>query len=199
MAYLTSFSLLLLQIICFVFMYNKNAEFLSLILLLVVHLLFLLQFVSLNQNGLYVTVLPFFFLGWNGKLPLSILFIASWILLLTTFSIFINTYCRIRGVYTSIGKEVHLGSRRNYKMKENVKISIICGTIFLWVLFGCEIIRIPPSTFQNKLFSSFYQAVQKSSNNLILLTSCLSLIISSSSIVLAQQWESTMKIITTPI
>ena len=44
-----------------------------------------------EESAIYVTILPFIFLGWNENLPLAIIFTVSWILLLTTFSIFINT------------------------------------------------------------------------------------------------------------
>lgn len=203
MAYLTSFVLLSLQIICFVFMYNKKAEFLSIILLLALHVIFLLQFVTLNRNGLYVTVLPFLLLGWDGRLPLSVLFVISWILLLTTFAIFVNTYRRLHGTYGSIDKEVDLGDRINYTLKENVKRSVLFSTIIMWVLFGYEIIGASMISHlvrqnQNRYLNQLYWSVQKSSNNVILFTSCLSLTTTSFSIYLADQFDKKMNVITNP-
>lgn len=195
MAYITSFALLLLQIICFSFMYNKKSEFLSLILILVLHVLFLLQFVSLNRNGIYFTIFPYIFFGWDGKVPLSIIFILSWILLLTAIAIFVDTYRRLHGAYRSIDKEVDLGDRMNYQWKENVKISILCSTAIMWIIFGYEIITTSV-LLQNNFFYSIYRAMQKSSTNLIIMTSFLSLFTTSGSVYLANQFNNKMNIIT---
>ena len=185
-----SLYLFILQTICFVFMYVKNVEFLAFILFLVMHILLLFQYLSLNRNGNVITIIPFIIMKWDGKLPLDVFFLISWGLLLTALSFLVSTYSRLQNAYTSVGKSVNLGDKKNYKTKNYLKQYIICSTFFLWILVGCETIDFSTVLINQRL---------KNSNNLLLLTTYLSLITSSISVYLSNHFGNEMKIITTPI
>ena len=196
MEYFTSISLFVLQTVCFIFMYQKNVEFLSFILILVMHIFLLFQYLSLSRNGNIISIVPFIIMGWDGKVPLDILFIISWGLLLTSISFLVNTYHRLQNMYTSVGKSVNLGDKKNYKIKNNLKKSIIFGTLFLWVLFCCETIKFSPISYSVRFLAD---AMEKSSNNLLLSTTYLSLITSSISVYLSNNFSNAMKIISSPV
>jgi hypothetical protein len=81
-----------------------------------------------------MTIIPYNILGWDGKIPLKLIFIISWSLLLVANSILINTFRILHTKYSEYGKEVNLGDPNNYNLKDNLKISMICSTILLWGL-----------------------------------------------------------------
>jgi hypothetical protein len=125
-----------------------------------------------------MTIIPYNIFGWDGKIPLKIIFLMSWTLLLVANSILINTYRVLHRKFSEYGSAINLGDPKNYNMKDNLKTLMICNTILLWGLL------LYPFNI-NK-------------NEIMLVLSITTLTISSVSVYLSQQLGNNTKTITTP-
>jgi hypothetical protein len=123
-----------------------------------------------------MTIIPYNIFGWDGKIPLRIIFLISWSLLLVANSILINTFRILHSKYSEYGKEIDLGDPKNYNLKDNLKISMICSTILLWGLL-------------------FFPSNE---DRMMMALSIIALTTSSISIYLSQQLGNNTKTISTP-
>lgn len=125
--YLSIFSFLVLYIICFVFLFNKNKEIISFVLLTVFHSFFILYIIQtfslfLNKNANFITMF-----AWAGIFISLIFKLIGLILLLVTFSHF-----NLIGV-TKGKKNKKLPSNFDKKLK-NYKIIFQVNMVFIGVL-----------------------------------------------------------------
>lgn len=104
-------------IICFIFMCIKETEFFCFILLYILNLYFLISFLSQDKSG--------------TMKKMSI--IIGWVLLFVANTILIKTYISLHNVYAS--RPIDFGDIKNLEIKNNLKITLILGTISLWILY----------------------------------------------------------------
>lgn len=166
-------------LLCFIFFYNKNTEHLCFILLIVLHTCFLFLLFTSPDNGTFLKLIPFF--GWDGKIPLKIVFFCSWGLLVVANSFIINTYRLLHATFAPKEKQIHFGAKQNYKDKEILKISFIFSTVLLFSLY----------------LTSKYLRLGNFNYYLILLT-VLSLTSSSFSLYISERLAQNTKNISTP-
>lgn len=187
MAYITTISLFLLQILTFFFMYNKNSEYLCILLLMCLHIIFLLQFVTLNRKHYSLQILPSSIFGsMQYFVPFGMIFLLLWILVLITISFLINTYRRL---YASVEKGINLGDSKNYDIKNYIKIMTIFLTFFLWIVFCIEIFDLSFITKYN-----FYPIITTNIN----LIPIVVFLVAFYSIYLAIKLHNNTRIITNP-
>jgi hypothetical protein len=136
--------------------------------------------------------------GWDGKIPLRIIFIISLILLVIANSLLINTYRLLHAQYEKVGKPIDLGDPKNYSTKDTLKITMICNTILLWIL----LIYSEYKTIQIKLpqnyFGMFLDDVNKGINNQKIFFSTISIMFSCLNIYLSNKLAKNTKTISTP-
>lgn len=172
-------------IICIVFLYRANTEYLCFVLFMVLHIFTLTLFVASGIGkgmGNMITFIPFTIFIWNGQIPISVVFIIGWICLLVANTNLINTYRGLHTVFGTVGKPIDLGDPKNYELKDNLKISMIICTILLWSLF----------TFNNIDLLS-----PKSKNKILICVSIGTLFLSSLSVYFSQQLSNNTMTITT--
>jgi hypothetical protein len=81
-----------------------------------------------------MTIIPYTIFGWDGSIPLKLIFIISWILLMVANSLLINTYRILYTKYAKLEQPIDLGDSKNYDIRDRLKILMICNTILLWIL-----------------------------------------------------------------
>lgn len=131
--YLSLFSFLLLYIICFIFLFNKDKEVISFVLLTVFHLFFILYIIQtfslfLNKQINFITIF-----AWSG-IFISLLFkLIGLILLLITFSHFhligINKGKKNKKLPSNFDKKLN-----NYKILFQVNMAFIAIVIISIIL-----------------------------------------------------------------
>lgn len=193
--------MLVAYILCIVYMYYDNTEYICFILFIVLHIFLLFIFFSSGAGksiGQMVTVLPFNFVVWDGKVPLSFIFLVGWALLLVANSILINTYRVLHAAFGTVGKPVDLGDPKNYILKKYLKITMIISTIFLWMLFTFNFINKLPRNIINGNQTRFDKIINQIKDKSLIIISINTIFFASLSIYLSQQLASKTKTITTP-
>ena len=166
-------SLFTTYLLCFLFLYSTNTEYLCLILLLLLNLFLLLFFYYhfiINKNSFLptITMIPYMILGWNGKIPLYVIFLITWSLLFIANTMLINTYRKLHSKFSSMNS-IDLGSLKHYNDKNYLKLFMIITTLLLFILITLSFTNLPLD------------------NNIKLLLSILSLVISSICIFLSNK------------
>ena len=192
-------SIFVAYVLCCVFMYKPNTEYVCFILFLVLHIIFLILFFSSGVGmGNMVRVLPFELVIWNGYIPISMIFIIGWILELVANSILIQTYRVLHSTFGTVGKPVDLGDPKNYNLKDNLKKTMIISTFFLSLLFtfnnNSNLLIVNPKSRIDKIFNQ----IIKSKNNILVIITVGTLVFSSLSVYFAQILGGNTKTIATP-
>jgi hypothetical protein len=107
----------IVYLICFIFMCSKKTEYFCFILLYILNFYFLITFLSNDKS----------------ETMKKLIFIIGWILLFVANTILIRTYILLHGVYGS--RQIDFGDIKNLEIKNNLKLTLIFGTISLWILY----------------------------------------------------------------
>lgn len=119
--------LVILYILCFVYLFKVNTEYLCSILLIILNIFYLLLFLS-DIEGISNIKL---FIFTPVEIPLKLIILIFWLLLIASNSWFINTLEKVHRKFSNSEKGSNFGSEENYKIKEYIKILLVCGTILL--------------------------------------------------------------------
>lgn len=137
--------LVVLYILCFVYLFKVNTEYLCSILLIILNIFYLLLFLSDIEGNSNIKL----FLFTPVEIPLKLIILIFWSLLIASNSWFINTLEKVHRKFSNSEKGSNFGSEENYKIKDYVKILLVCGTILLLLvhLISLQIVQshIPKS------------------------------------------------------
>lgn len=137
--------LVVLYILCFVYLFKVNTEYLCSILLIILNIFYLLLFLSDIEGNSNIKL----FLFTPVEIPLKLIILIFWSLLIASNSWFINTLEKVHRKFSNSEKGSNFGSEENYKIKDYIKILLVCGTILLLLvhLISLQIVQshIPKS------------------------------------------------------
>lgn len=186
-------------ILCIVYMYKPNTEYMCFILFIVLHVFLLILFFgsSVKNIGSSIKIFPFDIGIWNGFVPIKFIFIIGWILLLVANSILIQTYRVLHAAFGTVGQPIDLGDSDNYLSKDNLKIFMIITTILLWILMTFNSVNVE-NILQKTKFNIFLNNIKQIKNSSSLIIAISTLLFSSLSVYLSQQLGSNTRTITTP-
>lgn len=177
--------MLVLYLLCFVYLYYLNTEYICIILLIFLNLFYLLLFY--NDIDDYSTVKLFLFVPL--EFPVRIIILIWWVLLIISNSWLINTMSILRKKFIHKETGINLGKKSNYMTKNYLLASLICGTILFWVL------HLSSTQNTQRLIPKFSGSPSINTVNVIVIS--LGIVIISVSLFLNDQLTSNTKIITT--
>lgn len=133
--------LIIAYILCFIFINIGNTEQISMYLFLILHFIFLFIYIILQQTTGSILVLPY-----KINIPLYSIFAITWILILVSLSLMINTIRILRKKY--FPDTIFFG--RDLYLKDYINTILIISSIMLLILY----IYIKQNlVFSNTLFS----------------------------------------------
>ena len=120
--------LIIAYILCFIFINIENTEQISIYLFLILHIIFLFVYLfSQNTKNIGVVVsLPY-----KINIPLVFIFAISWVLILVSLSLVINTFRILHTKY--FPESINFG--RDIYLKEIIKKIWVVSTVMLLVLY----------------------------------------------------------------
>jgi hypothetical protein len=122
--------LVVLYILCFVYFFKVNTEYLCSILLIILNVFYLLLFLSDIEGNSNINL----FIFTPVEIPLKLIILFFWLLLIASNSWFINTLEKVHRKFSNSEKGSNFGSEENYKIKDYIKILLVCGTILLLLI-----------------------------------------------------------------
>lgn len=172
--------MLILYILCFVYLFIVNTEYVCLILLVSLNLFFILLFFHDIEGSSSIKLFAFYPL----EIPARLIILIWWLLLVASNSWLINTYEILRKKFKNEEK-INLGSKNNYELKSQIIILIVSSTI-LFLFFHL---------LSTQGIESYMKSFSKV-NTLKLIISVAGIISISVSMFLNDEFASNMKTIT---
>ena len=118
--------MLVLYLLCFVYLFYPNTEYVCLIFLMILNLFYVLLFYS-DVDNLSQIVLH------SINIPMKLVIILWWLSLLISNSWFINTYRNLRKKFEKSESGINVGDK-NHNIKKQILILLVCNIIlFLFV------------------------------------------------------------------
>lgn len=128
--------ILVLYILCFVYLFSVNTEYICLILLLFLNLFYIL----LYYNDVDNSSLELFFMI-PFQIPVRMILFIWWLLIIISNSWILNTFGIL---HKKFGREgVNFGSKKNHQMKNTILATLLISTVLLWVLHMISIMDLP--------------------------------------------------------
>lgn len=113
--------MLVLYVLCFVYLFYPNTEYVCLIFLLILNFFYVLLFLSDVNNLSRIDILSI-------EIPMKIVIILWWSSLLISNSWLINTYINLRKKFENSASGINIGEN-NKNIKKQILILLVCNII----------------------------------------------------------------------
>ena len=118
--------MLVLYVLCFVYLFFPNTEYVCLIFLLILNLFYAMLFYSDVHNWSKIDFLSI-------KIPMKIVIIMWWLSLMISNSWMINTYGNLRKKFENSESGINIGVK-NHDIKKQILILLVCNiALFLFL------------------------------------------------------------------
>lgn len=119
--------MVVLYVLCFVYIFYPNTEYICFIILIVLNLFYLLLFYNDIDTRSSINVLSL-------EIPVKMVIILWWLSLMSSNAWLIDTYRKLRVNFEKIETGINLGERKNYVMKNQIIILLIFNIILFLFL-----------------------------------------------------------------
>lgn len=130
--------MMVLYVLCFVYIFFKNTEYVCLVLLLCLNIFYILLFSGDIGN---TTIDLFIFYTLN--IPTRVMTLLLWVLIMISNSWLIMTLMTLRSKFLNSDSGINLGSKYNYIIKDKIIIFLICSSIAMLSLHLLSVAQIP--------------------------------------------------------
>ena len=168
--------MMVLYILCFIYIFSVRTEYVCLILLICLNLFYVLLFLGDINKSVLIQIFIY-------KIPVRIIILLLWLLLMVSNSWLINTFRILRAKFSNSDTGIDLGSKSNYKTKNQIILLLVCSVTLLLFLHLLSISVLP--------------TLNPAINVLTLIIIVVCCILTSITIQLNDQLSSNTKIITT--
>ena len=171
--------MLVLYVLCFVYLFYPNTEYVCLIFLMILNIFYVLLFLSDVDNLSQIDILSI-------NIPMRVVIILWWLSLLISNSWLINTYRNLRKKFENSESGINIGEN-NKNIKKQILILLVCN-IILFVFVHLLSMQGVESTGSAKIVSK---------NTIKIITTLSGVAISTTLLYLNDKLSTNTKIITT--
>ena len=168
-----------LYVLCFVYLFYPNTEYVCLIFLMILNIFYVLLFLSDVDNLSQIDILSI-------NIPMRVVIILWWLSLLISNSWLINTYRKLRKKFENSESGINIGEN-NKNIKKQILILLVCN-IILFVFVHLLSMQGVESTGSAKIVSK---------NTIKIITTLSGVAISTTLLYLNNKLSTNTKIITT--